>query len=63
MLFHSSSAAWKYLTKKIDLKMEASLLLFQKFRVSLKVGCLPYAVGKQPSIPLINPGTIWTLTG
>ena len=21
---------------------------------SLKVGCLPYAVGKQPSIPLIN---------
>ena len=22
----------------------------------LKVGCLPYAVGKQPSIPLINLG-------
>ena len=24
--------------------------------VSLRVGCLPYAVGKQPSIPLINLG-------
>ena len=22
----------------------------------LKAGCLPYAVGKQPSIPLINLG-------
>ena len=24
--------------------------------MSLKVGCLPYAVDKQPSIPLINLG-------
>ena len=29
--------------------------------VSLKVGCLPYAVGKQPSIPLINLGRKRTL--
>ena len=34
----------------------ASLWLDEKSRVSLKVGCLPYAVGVQPSIPLINPG-------
>ena len=27
----------------------------------LKVNCLPYAVGKQPSIPLINLGREWTL--
>ena len=27
-----------------------------KMEVSLQVGCLPYAVGKQPSIPLINLG-------
>ena len=27
----------------------------------LKVGCLPYAVGKQLSIPLINLGRTWTL--
>ena len=27
----------------------------------LKVGCLPYAVGKQPSIPLIYLGKTWTL--
>ena len=27
----------------------------------LKVGCLPYAVGKQPSIPLIDLGRTWTL--
>ena len=27
----------------------------------LKVGCLPYAVGKQPSIPLINLERTWTL--
>ena len=31
------------------LEMEAS-----KSRVSLKVGCLPYAVGKQPLLPMIN---------
>ena len=24
--------------------------------LALKAGCLPYAVGKQPSIPLINLG-------
>ena len=28
---------------------------------TLTVGCLPYAVGKQPSIPLINLGRTWTL--
>ena len=28
----------------------------------LNAGCLPYAVGKQPSIPLINHGRTWTLT-
>ena len=27
----------------------------------LKVGCLPYSVGRQPSIPLINLGRTWTL--
>ena len=27
----------------------------------LKVDCLPNAVGKQPSIPLINLGRKWTL--
>ena len=27
----------------------------------LKVDCLPYAVGKQPSIPLIYLGRKWTL--
>ena len=34
----------------------------EKSRVSLKVGCLPYAVEKQPSIPLINLGKKWTLS-
>ena len=34
-----------------------------KMKVSLKVGCLPYAVGKQPSIPSINLGRKWTLSG
>ena len=28
---------------------------------TLKVGCLPHAVGKQPSIPLINLGRKWLL--
>ena len=28
----------------------------------LKVDCLPNAVGKQPSIPLINLGRKWTLS-
>ena len=41
--------------------MEASLWLKEKSQVSLKVGCLPYAVGKQRSIPLINFGRKWTL--
>ena len=27
---------------------------------SLKVACLPYAVGKQPFIPMINRGRKWT---
>ena len=36
--------------------MEALLLLKGKARVSLMVGCLIYAVGKQPSIPLNNFG-------
>ena len=36
---------------KIDLKIE----------VWLKVGCLLYAVGKQPFIPLINHGRKWML--
>ena len=27
----------------------------------LKVGCLRYAVGRQPSTPLINLGRTWTL--
>ena len=30
-----------------------------KIEVSLKVACLPYAVGKQPSIPMINQGGNW----
>ena len=29
--------------------------------MSLKAGCLPYAVGKQPPIPLINLGRKWML--
>ena len=28
-----------------------------KMEMSLKVGCLPYDVGKQPSISLINLGS------
>ena len=28
----------------------------------LKIGCLPYAGEKQPSIPLINLGRKWTLS-
>ena len=43
-------------TKKYFLVMEALLWLNEKSQVLLKVGCLPYAVGKQPSIPLINLG-------
>ena len=33
-----------------------------EMEVSLKVGCLPYAVGKQPSIALNNLGSKWTLS-
>ena len=43
-------------TKWDFLKMEASIWLNKKFWVLLKVGCLPYAVEKQPSIPLIILG-------
>ena len=32
-----------------------------KMEVSLEVGCLPYAVGKHPSIPVIICGRKWTL--
>ena len=32
-----------------------------KMEVSRKDDCLPYAVGKQPSIPSINLGRKWTL--
>ena len=35
-------------TKRDFLEMEASLWLNEKSRVSLKVGCLRYAVGRQP---------------
>ena len=28
--------------------------IYLEMEVSVKVGCLPYAVGKQPSIPWIN---------
>ena len=44
------------------LQMEASLWLKEKSWVLLKVGCLPYVVGKQPSISLINLGRKWTLS-
>ena len=37
------------------------MLIFLKVTKLLKVGCLPDAVGKQPSIPLINLGRTWTL--
>ena len=37
------------ITKRDFPEMEASLWLNEKSRVSLKVGSLPYAVGKQPS--------------
>ena len=40
-------------TKWDFLEKEALLWLNEKSRVSLKVGCLPYAVGKQPSIPCL----------
>ena len=49
-------------TKRDFLKMEASLWLNVKSRVSLKDFCLPYAVGKQRFIPLINLGKKWTLS-
>ena len=49
-------------TKCDFLKMEASLWPNEKSWVSIKAGCLPYAFGKQPSIPLINLGRKWTLS-
>ena len=42
--------------------MEASLRLNEKPRVSLKIGCLPNAVGKQLSVPLIDLGRKWILS-
>ena len=44
-------------------KMKVSLWLTKKsqMEVSLKVGCLPYAVGKQPSIPMNYRGRKWVL--
>ena len=30
-----------------------------EMEVSLEVGCLPYAAGKQPAIPTINRGRKW----
>ena len=49
-------------TKRDFLEMEASLWLNEKSRMLLKIGYLPYAVGKQSSIPLINLGKKWTLS-
>ena len=49
-------------TKQDFLNMEASLRLNKKPRVSLKIGCLPNAVGKQPSLPLIDLGRKWILS-
>ena len=43
-------------TERDFLEMEALLQLNEKSRASLKVGCLPCTVGKQPSIPVINLG-------
>ena len=40
-------------TKRDFLEMEASLRLRGGPKMLLKVDCLPNAVGKQPSIPLI----------
>ena len=31
-------------------------------RINNYIHCLPYAAGKQPSIPLINFGRTWALT-
>ena len=51
-------------TKWDFVEIEASLWLIERSqnKVLLKVGCPPYAVGKQPSIPLIDLGRIWTLS-
>ena len=48
-------------TKQDFLEMEASLWLNGKSQMLLKVDCLPNAVGKQPSMPLIYFGRKWTL--
>ena len=42
--------------------MEVSLWLNKRSQMLLKVDCLPNAVGKQPSIPLIDLGRKWTLS-
>ena len=48
-------------TKRDFLEMEASLWLkMGDPKMLLKVDCLPNAVGKQPSIPLIDLGRNWT---
>ena len=49
--------------KRDFFKMEASLWLNKRSKIepSLWVCCLLYAVGKRPSIPLINLGGEWTL--
>ena len=44
-------------TKRDFLEMEASLWLTRGPKMLLKVDCLPNAIGKQLSIPLINLGS------
>ena len=43
-------------TKQDFLKMEAVLWLNEKSQMLQKVGCVPYDVGKQMSLPRINLG-------
>ena len=41
---------------EVSLRLNEKSQNGSKMEVSLEVGCLPYAVGKQPSTPLINCG-------
>ena len=46
---------------KLSLNRRNRVKMVLRLKVLLKVDCLPNAVGKQPSIPLIYLGRKWTL--
>ena len=48
-------------TKRVSSSEGTSLQYSHDRQLPLKFGCLPCAVGKQPSIPMINHGRKWTL--